>query len=53
MILQKRIFINSDGNEVDRILGFYPADQYLDMVTNIHSQFVSAVGENRSIKRSE
>ncbi|MEC7622439.1 MAG: signal peptide peptidase SppA [Candidatus Neomarinimicrobiota bacterium] len=24
-----------------------------DMVTNIHSQFVSAVGENRSIKRSE
>ena len=31
------IFINKDGVEVDRILGFYPADEFLSMITDIYN----------------
>ena len=31
------IFLNNKGEEVDRILGFYPPDEYLAMITNIYN----------------
>ena len=31
------VFLNKDGDEVDRIIGFYPAKEYLDMVSDIYS----------------
>ena len=31
------IFLNNKGEEVDRILGFYKADEYLKMITDIYN----------------
>ena len=31
------IFLNNQGEEVDRILGFYPPVEYLSMITNIYN----------------
>ena len=31
------IYLNQDGQEVDRILGFYPPDEYLSMIEDIYN----------------
>ena len=31
------IFLNSEGQEVDRVLGFYPADEYLAIIRDIYN----------------
>jgi len=31
------VFLNNKGEEVDRVLGFYPSEEYLAMITNIYN----------------
>ena len=47
------IFINNQGEEVDRMLGFYPPDEYLSMITNIYNGIDTYLSLKRQYQSGE